>query len=201
MSRTIDNVTVWPLRTLPKDIGVAVVVLLAFLLGLLLRFSVEGSLRSYQARDQSFSMSYPASWRSDSITNTVLLRVENPQTASAYKTNVTVEARELDPSSPPTLQSLIDRRVVQRGTLTAYDFLSSSERTLAGAKAAEIDYAFVSQPVSALRSVSLPVIVQSREYVVVTKNKIYYIALAAPQSDFDNASGQFDRMLQTVKIQ
>ncbi len=201
MSRTINNVTVWPLRTLPKDIGVAVVVLAALLLGLLLRSSVEGGTRAYQSADHSFSVSYPAIWRTSSVTNTVMLMVEDPRTDSAYKTNVTVETRELDPASPPTLQELIDRRIVQRGTLTGYHFLSSTERTVGGARASEIEYASVAQPIDMPRSVSLPVVVRSREYIVITKTRTYYITLAAPENDFGRASEQFDHMIQTVQVQ
>lgn len=201
MSRTIDNVTVWPLRTLPKDIGVAAVVAVALVLGLLLRFSVEGSTKAFQSPDKTFSMSYPATWRTTQITDTLILRVENPQANSAYKTNVTVEARDLDTTAPPTLQELIDRRVVQRATLTGYHFLSNSERTVGGARAAELDYAFVAQPIDTPRSASLPVVARSREYIVVTKNRSYYITLAAPENDFSRATQQFDQMLQTVKVQ
>lgn len=201
MSRTVNNVTVWPLRTLPKDIGVAVVVLAALLFGLLLRSSVEGDVRLYRSADRSFSMSYPATWRTGSVTNTVLLMVEDPRAASAYKTNVTVESRELDPAAPPTIQELIDRRVVQRSTLTGYHFLSSGESTVAGARAATIEYASVAQPIDTPRSASLPVVVRSREYIVVTKTRAYFITLAAPESDYNKAREQFDTMLRTVKIQ
>lgn len=201
MSRTINNITAWPLRTLPKDIGVAVVVLAALSLGLLLRLSIEGSTKAYQAVDRNFSMSYPASWRTTDVTNTVILKVENPQVASAYKTNVTVEVRLLDPSSPPTLQEFVDRRVAQRSGLTGYHFLSSGETTVGGARAAQIEYAFVAQPIDAPRRAALPVVVRSREYIVVTKERVYFITLAAPESDFDRAGEQFDNMLQTVKAQ
>jgi hypothetical protein len=200
MSRTVDNVTVWPLRTRPKDIGVALVVLAALLLGWLLRWSVEGQTRTYESADQTFSVSYPATWRTNNVTETIMLRVEDPQTNSAYKTNVTIESRELDPASPPTLQELIDRRVVQHGGQTGYHFLSSSERTLGGARAAEIDFAFVAQPIDAPRRASLPVVARSREYIVVTEKRVYFITLAAPEGDYDAATRSFDDMLQTVKI-
>jgi hypothetical protein len=200
VSQTIDKVTVWPLRTRPKDIGVALVVLVALLLGWLLRWSVDGQTRIYESADHTFGIAYPATWRTNNVTETIMLRVEDPQTNSAYKTNVTVESRELDPSSPPTLQELIDRRVVQHGGQTGYHFLASAERTVGGARAAEIAYAFVAQPIDAPRRASLPVVARSREYIVVTEKRVYFITLAAPESDFDTATRRFDDMLQTVKI-
>ncbi|HEX9987365.1 MAG TPA: hypothetical protein VGE45_02680 [Chloroflexia bacterium] len=201
MSRTVDQVTIWPLRTLPKDIGVAVVVLVALLGGLLLRWSTEGSTKAYASADNSFSVLYPASWRTTEITDTLLLRVENPQASSAYKTNVAVDVRELDPASPPTLQELIDRRIEQHSGQAGYHFLSSNDRTVSGLKASEIEYAFVAQPIDSPRRATLPVVAHSREYIVVAKDRIYYITLAAPESDFATASELFDRMLETVKVQ
>lgn len=201
MSQTVGNTTVWPLRTLPKDLGVALVTLAALLLGLLLRLSVEGGTKTYSGTNPSFAMSYPATWRTTDVTNTVVLRVENPNVESAYKTNVAVESRELDPASPPTLQALIDRRIVQHDTLTGYHLLSSGETTVNGARAAQTEYAFVEQPIDAPRRASLPVVVHSREYIVLAKDRVYYITLAAPENDFADAGKQFDSMIQTVKVQ
>lgn len=200
MSQTVGNTTVWPLRTLPKDLGVALVTLAALLLGLLLRLSVEGDTRTYSGTNPNFGMSYPATWRTTDVTDTVVLRVENSNVESAYKTNVAVDSRELDPASPPTLQTLVDRRIVQQGTQTGYHLLSSGETTLHGVRAAQTEYAFVEQPIDAPRRASLPVVVRGREYIVLTKDRVYYITLAAPENDFANASKQFDSMIQTVKV-
>src|SRR4051812_13340763 len=103
MSRTINNVTAWPLRTLPKDIGVAVVVVVAFALGLLLRLNTELSTSQYHDTNSGFSMQYPALWRMVSSSDGALMSVQDPRANSAYKTTVSVETRQLDPGSPPTL--------------------------------------------------------------------------------------------------
>src|SRR4051794_13290404 len=116
---------VWPMRTWTKDIGVAIVVLLALAGGLLLRTYVEGSTKEYRSTNPTFSMAYPAGWRTIQSNDGALLQVQNPVTDSAFKTNITVMTRELDPSSPPTLQELVDRRVGDLGNLTGYHFLSS----------------------------------------------------------------------------
>lgn len=201
MSRRIDNLTVWPVRTLPKDIGVGLVVLAALALGLLLRWQVEGSTREFQNSDAGFSIAYPAAWRAAEAEDGALLRVENPQAASPYKANVTVEMRELDTASPPTLQELVDRRVAQRGDLTGYHFLSSSDQTIAGERAAQIEYAHVVQPIDTPRSASLPVVVRSREEIVVTATRTYYITLSSSEDDFEGAAEQFSRMLRTLRVE
>ena len=201
MSRTIDNVTAWPLRTMPKDIGVGVVLLVALALGLLLRLQVEGRTRSFESTDMAFNISYPAAWRANDAVDGAILSIENPQAASPYKANVTVETRELDTASPPTLQELVDRRIEQRGELTGYHFLSSSDETVGGARAAQIEYAYVVQPIDTPRSASLPVVVRCREYIVVAADRTYYITLSAAESDFARAAEQFDRMVQTARVQ
>ncbi|HEX9372349.1 MAG TPA: hypothetical protein VF897_15145 [Roseiflexaceae bacterium] len=200
MIKTPEN-EVYGIRMLRKDVGVAVVVLLALGLGWLLRAQVVNRVTVFQDQDSPFRMAYPATWSSADSLQDVLLKIQDPQTASAFKTTLTVERRELDPQSPPTLQSLVDRRVAARGTLTGYHFLSSGDATVGGAKSAQIEYAYVVQPIDAPRRASLPVVVRAREYVVVAKDRTYYIALAAPQDEFAGASARMERLLRTVQVQ
>ena len=104
-------------------------------------------------------------------------------------------------ASPPTLQQLTDRRVAQRGALTGYHFLSSTPATVGGAKATRVEYAFVAQPIDQPRRASLPVVVQAIEYIVLGKANAYYLTLAAPENDFENAQAQMDQILKTVTVQ
>jgi hypothetical protein len=201
MSRTIDGITVWPLRTLPKDIGVAALVAVALILGLVLRLQVEGRMKQYENADPSFSVSYPATWRVTQAKDGALLRLENPQTDSAYKTNMTVESRELDPASPPTIQDLADRRIVQHGALTGYHLLANTEQTINGVKGARLEYAYLIQPIDTPRSAVLPVVVHCREYILATRDRTYYFALAAPENDFARAVDQFERIVEKARIQ
>jgi hypothetical protein len=201
MSQSTGTVTkVWPLRTLPKDVGVGVVVAVALLLGLLLRTQALGT-RTFNSADTGFGISYPANWRTVTGNDGALLNIEDPLANSAYKTNVTIQSRELDPSSPPTLQELVDRRIVENGSLLGYHLLDSTETNVAGSRAMQLEYAYVVQPIDTPRSASTPVVVHCREYVVVAGNRTYYMTLAAPESDFSKASGQFDRMIGTAKLQ
>ena len=194
-----DQPKVLPLRTLPKDLGVALAVLVALGLGLLLFVSANGRTRAYQSADTPFRMTYPATWIYAESLQDVLLKVEDPQADSAFKTTLTIESRELDPQSPPTLQTLLDRRVEQRSALTGYHFLANAETTVGGLKAMQLQYAYVVQPIDESRRASLPVVVQAREYIVVAPDRTYYITLAAPENEFARASAQFDRVLQTVQ--
>ena len=195
-----EEPNIYQLRTLPKDVGVVLAVLVALALGWLLFLRVDGRTKLYQSADTPLRIAYPATWVDSQSLQDVLLKVEDPRADSAFKTTLTVESRELDPQSPPTLQTLLDRRVDQHSQLAGYHFLANNEATVGGAKAMRLEYAYVVQPIDEPRRASLPVVVRAREYIVVAKDRTYYITLAAPENEFERASAQFDRVLQTVQV-
>ena len=201
MSRAGEGRGFSPMRMLPRDLGVALVVLVALALGWLLRYQVDGDTRSFQDPDSPFRISYPASWAGTEAPEDGLLRVEDPRTDSPFKTTLTVESRLLDPAALPTLQTLVDQRVAEQGALTAYRLLSNADATVDGARGARIDYGYVVQPIDAPRRASLPVVVQAREYVVVAQDRVYYIAVAAPQHEYEEAQARFERIVERVNVQ
>ena len=201
MSQAIERERFYPVRLWPRDLGVALIVFLALGLGLLVRYQVEGATREFRDPDSPFRISYPASWAGAEAPEDGLLRVEDPRTDSAFKTTLTVESRLLDPAAPPTLQTLVDQRVAEQGALTAYRLLSSADATVDGARGARIEYGYVVQPIDAPRRASLPVVVQAREYVVVAQDRVYYIAVAAPQHEYEDAQARFERIIARVNVQ
>jgi hypothetical protein len=190
-----------PLRTARKDVGVGIVVVVSLLLGYLLFRVTDGRTKNFQSQDAPFRIAYPAAWvEAESLLEAPLLKVQDPRAGSAFKTSLTIETRELDPTSPPTAQTLLDRRVEQRSALTGYHFLSNRDADVGGEKAIEFNYAYVVQPIDQPRRASLPVVVQAREYIIVGKDRTYYITLAAPQNEFNAASAKFDQMIQSVQL-
>jgi hypothetical protein len=185
---------------LGKDLGVAIVVIVALLLGWLLREATWSRAIAYQDSETGLSLQFPAAWSTADSLQDVLLKVENPTTGSAYKTNLVVEARDLDPQNPPTLQEFVDRRVTQKGSLTGYHFISEQDGAVDGEKARQIVYAYVVQPIDQPRRVSLPVVVVAREAIVVGKDRVYYITVAAPEEESATASAQLDNILKTVNL-
>ena len=198
--RNVDDLAIWRVRMLPKDLGVALVVLVALVLALLLRGQVEGSVRSFQAPDVPLRLAYPATWRNTGSLQNVLLKVEDPLTRSAFKTTLTVENRELDPAAAPPLQELVDRRIEQRSILTGYHFLASNPARVDDTDAMLIEYAYVVQPIDEPRRPSLPVVVHAREYVVGTGDHSYYISLAAPADEFADASAALDQIIGSARL-
>ena len=194
--RQIHNFHAWK-----KDIGVALVVAVALLAGLLLRNQVTGRTASFQDKGSGFSIAYPATWGASASLKELMLKVEDQRTDSAFKTSLAVEKRALDLQSPPTLQQLVDRRVAQQGTLVAFHLLSSRAETVAGAKAMRQEYAYVVQPIDQSRRASVPVVVHAIDYIVITRANAFFVTLAAPEGAFDAANGDFDEMIESVKLQ
>lgn len=199
MAQIANPVPVYPLRTRPKDLGVALVVVVALALGLLLRLQTERQTRAYADPESPLRLNYPARWGAGATT-AGLFQATDPATDSTFKTTLTAESRGLDLTSPPTVQSLVDRRVGQHGALTGFHFLEEGEATVNGTKGSWIEYAHVVQPIDTPRSAALPVVVRVREYILVGRERVYYLTLAAPEGAFADASGQFARILQTAEV-
>jgi hypothetical protein len=201
MLRTPTNETVWRVRLWNKDLGVAVALLITLAIGWLLMVNVEGRTRSFSDPDGGFSIAFPERWiEGDSLLD-LLLKVENPAAASPFKTALGVERRDLDPANPPTLQTLLDRRVEERELLTGYHLLSDEETTVDGAPALVTQYAYVVQPIDEPRRAATPVVVVAREYIVISGERSYYINLAVAEADEARVRGQFERIIQSVELQ
>ncbi len=195
-----SDTPVYRMRPLSGDLGVALVVLIALGLGWLLMAQTVGRTRPFAEPNAGIQLAYPAGWISVDSFQDLLLKVEDPQTASAFKTALSVERRDLDPANPPTLQTLLDRRVQEHALLTGYHLLADSEATLAGQRAIRLEYAYVVQPIDTPRRASLPVVVHAREYLIIAKDRSYDVALAAPEESFAQASAQFERIIQSIVL-
>lgn len=191
---------IYRLRTLPKDLGVALVVIVALGVGWLLMAQTEGRTRTYADPDGGFRISYPAGWIGVDTLQDLLLKVEDPQTGSAFKATLGVERRLLDLADPPTLQALLDRRVEERGQLTGYHLLADDEATVAGQRAIRLEYAYVVQPIDTPRRASLPVVVRARDYIVIAGDSAYYISLAAPAESYAQAGPTFERIIRSIEL-
>jgi hypothetical protein len=192
----------YPMRYLRKDVGVAIVAGVFLLIGFLIMTWANTRTATFSAQDVPFSITYPAGWQTaESLLDAPLMKVEDPLAASAFKTSMTVDTRELDPAAPPTLQEQLDRRVQDRSTLTGYHFLANNETTVDGQKAMRYEYAYTAQPIDQPRRASLPVVVVAQEYIVLGKDRTYYITFAVPENEVDLNQPRIERAIQSVKLQ
>lgn len=187
----------WLLR---QDVALALLVLLALALGGLLRLRVDDATALFRENDSPFRLAYPATWSVVEPPAGMLFSAEDPRADSAFKTTLTVERRDIDTAAPPTLQTLVDRRIAQRGELAAYTLLANGEATVDGTRGARLDYAYVAQPIEGPRRSAVPVVVRAREYVVVAADRAYYITIAAPDGEADEAFARFDRSIEEAKV-
>lgn len=203
MAPTTQNPeNVYQMRYMRKDIGVAVVAAIGLLIGLLLFNLSNASSVAFKAEGSPFSIAYPSGWvTTESLLDQPLIKVQDPATPSGFKSTLIVDMRELDPAAPPTLQQLLDQRVEERGTLTAYHFIGNKETTVAGEKAMQYDYAYVVQPIDQPRRASTPVVVVAREYIIVTKDRTYYITLATPEAEQNRIGSKFEQIINSVRLQ
>ncbi|MBI5878596.1 MAG: hypothetical protein HZB53_13185 [Chloroflexi bacterium] len=200
MTPSLQTTQTWDFRLGRKDVGVALVLLAALAVGWVLRMSVENRTAVFQDQATGFTVTYPATWGSTESLRQVMLKVENPATESAFKASLVVDRRGLDTQNPPTLQQLVDRRVAQQGTLTAYHLLSTADATVSGLKSMRQEYAYVVQPIDQARRASVPVVVHAIEYVVIGKDSAYYITLAVPEDEAAGASPLMDSIIRSVKV-
>lgn len=198
-TQTSDSI--YRLRMRPKDVGVALIAALCLLAGVALMLSTTSRTTAFQDPDSPLRLAYPADWITADSLQVVTLRAVDPTTPGAFKTTFTVEQRELDPASPPTLQTLLDRRVEERQQLASYHFLTEGEAEVGGARAIVSEYAYVVQPIDEARRASLPVVVHAREYIVVAGEQSYYLTLAAPEGGYADARRQLDRIIESVVVQ
>lgn len=200
MTQTTVDSSYRSMRTLPMDVGVAILAVLALLAALLLRGQAEGQMHTFTSDQVPLQFAYPAGWTQVGTLDAPLLSVANPITNSPFKTTLTVDNRELDPAALPALEELTNRRIDERSGLTGYHFLSSGPTKVGGADATVIEYASVVQPIDEPRRPSLPVVVRTREYVVLAKDQSYYFTLVAPEEEFERVSQQMDSIIASVKL-
>lgn len=196
-----ENVAIYKIRHTRKDVGVAIVVILALLGGFFLRQSVTNQTATFADKATGLQMTYPAEYaEASTMLPDAVIKIADQYGATAFKSSLTVEALDIDKSNPPTMQQLMDRRVEQRSKLTAYHFIGNNETSVSGNKAMELRYAYVEQPIDEPRRVSLPVVVVGKEYIVLSKDRVYYITIAVPEEEADTAGAKLQKVVETIKI-
>src|SRR5712692_1042713 len=93
-SKQVEGQAIYGFRKFNKDVGVALVVLVALALGWLLRQQVVNRTFVFKDPGSPFKMEYPVGWtNADSSVRgatqqAVLLKVQDPSADSLYKTNL-----------------------------------------------------------------------------------------------------------------
>lgn len=181
---------------------VFVVIIVALLLGWFLKSSVEG--QTARTTIENLSLTYPASWlKVPSVAGQdALWSAADARSGSVYPTQLVIRKASLSPAAPGSddrLAPSISSWTFGRGqTLNHYQVLETKRLNLAGQAAAEIDYAFVNQPIASPYRRALPVVVEAVDYLVPSQETLYIITLAADSSRFAQEQAQFETILQSL---
>ncbi len=187
-----------------SDVAVVVCLAVALVAGWLYKGAVQSQTERIEDALTGLRLNVPAGWQVDQQVPNVILAASDGNSASTFKTKLTVVSRQIDASAALDADKIIER-VVQKHEqdLLGYHLLGIDPvNTLPADKARVISYAYVVQPESVDRpfQASLPVVVQSADYLYFAADRYFIITLAADSQEFDRHSQDFELILKSVDI-
>ena len=185
-----------------SDALVGAVVLLALVIGWVYRGSLLNQTKRLTDDVSGLQLDVPATWISALDKTTAIdLAVVNPRAASAYKTQLALYSRVLDPDNPAPLDGVIDR-LIERHTadLDSYQLLAVDNRTVQGADSAVLEYAHVVNPIDDPFRASVPVVVHVVEYVIYTPTQYWVLTLSADEQAYAATAATFEKIVQSVQL-
>ncbi|MDH4207578.1 MAG: hypothetical protein OEV76_01745 [Anaerolineae bacterium] len=197
MEATRSAQRVIPLKGWLDEVLVILLVIVALLLGWLVRSWVQGQTATFTSDDGAVSLRYPAGWLQQTDKDT-LLTVSDVRANGSFKPSFSLTTREMNPDYPLTASDVLVSLSVQRAEqLTAYRVLNVDEGTVDGLDASSLTYAYVSEPEGGLQA-SLPVVVEAVDWVVLRGGKAYVFSFAAPAEEFSSRAGAFSSIMSSV---
>jgi hypothetical protein len=186
------------------------VVVVALLLGWVVKVWAEGGKKDFSDPETGLTLSYPAGWLMASAEDYVF-RARDPQ-SGPFKITYLVIANKLDAAHPMSLMDAVNATSVNRARkLTAFRLLDieavdeEGQSLLADIEATDENpkppsaiwsrYVYVEEKPDPFRE-SLPVVVLGLDYTAVRGGYIYTFTLLASELDFDEAEKHFRAFLQ-----
>jgi hypothetical protein len=178
-------------------VGMTVV---ALILGLLLRNSVETRTRSY-TDPTGLSISYPDGWQiKEAEAEGESVQVSN-LTGGGFPTTFEVSRVAVEPSAPVTeVLALVgnDLALNWGRDRTAFKvFEVTPNQMVKGLPASRIRYVYVDVPAGILQE-SLPTVVLGSAYLVRKEGNVYVIGLRAEEDNYDEATARFERFVESA---
>ncbi len=177
------------------EISVVILTVIALALGAWLKSGVEN--RSLAFSNSGIAANTPAGWLVSKAGGEEVLRVTD-RTSRGFGTTYTIQQKAV--AADAEIGQVVGMLTLERGnSLTAYRVLKQQDVTVAGRKAAEIEYVYVELAANLTHAV-LPVVVHGLDYVFVENGKAVIVGYQADQSAFDTDMGRFLRFLVSVKF-
>lgn len=182
---------------------VVLVVLLALLLGWLLKATVADS--TILLASNGLAIQYPASWvRNSDPEEGLLWEAANLRSGSAYATRV--NGRLLGADQLPMMEEGAELVAVanawsfqQARLLDGYRTLAIDPVTLDGQPAVRIEAGFLAQPPAGALRQRLPVVVEMAEYIVPRGEGYYVITVAADAANMADEGAVLDDIVESIE--
>jgi hypothetical protein len=189
-----------------SDVAVVVCLAVALVAGWFFKGAVQSQAQTIEDPLTGLRLNVPATWQADQDVPNVILAASNGQSASTFKTKLTIVSRQVDASATLDADQIVERVVQQHESdLLGYHLLAIepvAAGDLAGNKARMISYAYVVQPESVDRpfQASLPVVVQATDYLIFAADRYYVLTLAADSQDYDDQAQDFELILKSLSL-
>jgi hypothetical protein len=185
-----------------NDTMVIAVVVVAILLGLLLRNLTTRATSSFSLGENLPTVRYPAGWLADQSAEGLLLRAVDLKSPSSFNTRLEILARDLRASE--TLGSVSTSWPLSRGRqYDRYRILNS--QTVAGPdgqQALLLTYAYVADPTRESGMTGLPVVVQAQDLLAVVEDggngRLIALTVAADATRWEADAPGFQRIFESL---
>lgn len=194
-TRSVQRVI--PLTGWLNELLVILVVVVALLLGWVVKVRIQGQTVTFTSDDGAVGLQYPARWLQQADKDT-LLTVSDVRAEGWYKPRLSLTTRQMNPNYPLTANDVIVALSVQRAQeLTGYRVLDVDQGTVGGLSASRLTYAYVSEPEGGLQ-VGLPVVVEAVDWVAIREGTAYVLTLSAAAEEFSRQAGAFRSIVASV---
>jgi hypothetical protein len=179
------------------------ITLLALLLGLLLRNSVEASTVAY-TDPAGVGIKYPNTWHlDDSQAANGIVRVTAVRTGGS-PTVLEVQRVVVDASAPTTTTLTAvanDLAATRARDLTAFKLfnITTKDVRIKGLPGAKTEYVYVTNPGNAIRQ-TIPSVMIGEDWLVHKGDKVYVFSYQATEANRDEARSVFEKFVESAQL-
>lgn len=176
------------------ELAVVVLVLVALVIGWVLKTGVENRSESFSSGN--ISAQIPSGWLTSTPGGNEVLHVTD-RTTSGFGTTYLIQQEVVSAESTPA--QVVGLLTLERGnSLTAYRVLKQQDVLVQGKPAVELEYVYVESDANLSHS-TFPVVVHGLDYVFVNGNQAVIVTYRADQAAFERDRAHFNNFLLSVK--
>jgi hypothetical protein len=187
-----------------NDLYVIATIVIAILLGWLVRNSTLNAVRQYTFEGGVPAITLPVHWISSTTQEGLLLRAIDPRSPSTFNGLVEVSARPLREGEDLTVLN-VSWPLKRSGELDRFRTLSSRAMIAPDGEPAQlITYAYIADPTRESGSLGMPVVVRGQDLIMMvgegTDRQLVVITTAADATDWQRESPVFERLYDQLGV-